>query len=74
MSGECLDLPLTSCGAVGLFAGHKILSVFYKNEFLITALKMKKNKWEQTSIKPRLNIIGRNHKWETEKLQKKKKE
>lgn len=42
MSGECLDLSLTSYGAMGLFAGNKILSVFYKNEFLITALKMKK--------------------------------
>lgn len=41
-SGKCLDLSLATYGAMGLFVRNKILSVFYKNQFLITALKMEK--------------------------------
>ena len=41
-SGKYLDLSLATYGAMGLFVRNKILSVFYKNQFLITALKMEK--------------------------------
>lgn len=43
----------------------------YRNKFLNTTVKMKKNKCEQTSVKSGLNIIRCDHKWTNEQLQKK---